>query len=85
MFMALSVCSTLKKSGLARWTVPRKQLNVTILPLVHFSGKEVVCSFGESNEVWHQKAALPMSHKLVIWKVIKNVLFMVINMRLLDC
>jgi hypothetical protein len=85
MFMALSVCSPLKKSDLARWIIPRKQVNVTILPLIHFSGKEVVCSFGESSRAWQQKAALPRSHKLVIWEVFKNVLFMVINLRLLDC
>lgn len=62
-----------------------QRTNVTVLPPVHFSGKEVVCSFGESSRAWHQKATLPRNHKLVIWEVFKNILFMVINLRLLDC
>lgn len=39
-FRTFCVCSPLKKLGLARWTVPRKQLNVAILPLLTVLGRK---------------------------------------------
>lgn len=58
-----------------------EKFHVTVLPLVHLSEKEVLCSFGESFRAWHQKEAWPGSQdpKLVIWEAFKNALFMVIT------
>lgn len=50
-------------SDLARWTFPRKQLDVVFPALIHFLRKEVVCSSEDKPQAWHQKAVRASSHK----------------------
>ena len=50
-------------SDLARWTFPRKQLDVVFPAFILFPRKEVVCSSEDKPPAWHKKAARASSYK----------------------